>query len=347
MDLRTKKWIGSALRWAVCLFAVGWLAYTIEWEQLKRVWLEADRQLLLISLLVFAPAQILIAIRLRWLLAVQQVHLTTWQVVKVTFAGNFIINTLPVGTTGGDSVKAYYIARDTPHKHEAVTTVFFDRLIGVLGLVTLAGIAALINWRNPAFAGVGQIIGLVLLAILTGAAVYYSARMRRLLRLDQIVARLPFAAHLQRIDRAVLQYRGRPRTIVAALAMSILLQLICVVSFFFAGWALGMVGESPWRTFPVYAGYCPICLLTGVLPIGGMELSFVGLFVHAANLGTAETAVSLSLFGRFIQLFWALPGGLVVLQAGRPTEPDIPPEPLPDAEATEVMAPVTSKAPPE
>ena len=106
-------------------------------------------------------------------------------------------------------------------------------------------IAVLANWRSPAFADWGRVVGVLVLALAAGSGVYFSRRMRKLFHLDQIVARLPFASHLQRIDRAAFAFRGHSRCILACLAISVVLQLICIFSLFLAGWALDFLGESP------------------------------------------------------------------------------------------------------
>lgn len=317
---------GSALiRYAVCAVAVSWVAWNTEWSQLGEVWRQADPWLLFLSVVVFGPAPVLIAIRLKLLLDVHHVRLSVWQAIKVTFAGNFIINALPVGTTGGDSVKAYYIARDTPHKHEAVTVVFFDRVIGVLGLVLMSGIVVLLDWHNQAFRSWGRPIGVLMLLVLLGGGLYFSNWTRKLLRLDWILSKLPLGHHLQRIDRAVFEFRNRPRRVLVCLLLTNILQVICIVSLFLAGWALGVIdvkAASPWSSLPVYLAYVPICFLAGALPIGVMEGGFQQLLHGAAGFGTAGAALSLSLFGRFIQLIWALPGGLIVLRS-RPRAEDV------------------------
>ncbi len=321
---RGKRWIFFGLRLAVVAGAVLWLGMRTDWTQLKQVWIEADKWLLVFGIATFGPCTILISLRLKWLLAVHEVHLTAWQAIKATFAGNFIITALPVGTTGGDSVKAYYIARDTPNKHEAVTTVFFDRVIGVSGLVLMSGVVLLANWGNPAFAGLGQVIALVVLAMVAAGGIFFSYRMRKLFRLDDILDRLPLADHLRRIDRAVFTFRHHRRRVLAALGVTVLLQLDTILAIFLMGWALGLVGSGPLQALPVYLGYVPIALLAGGLPIGVMEVTFQGLLATAAGLGSPEAAVSLSLMGRVMQLVWALPGAYTVLK-GRLTavSPDL------------------------
>lgn len=323
MALVSRERLSSFLRYGVCLAAVSWIAWRTEWSQLATLWRGADKRLLLLSILAFGPAPVLISLRLKLLLSVHDVRLSLWNAMRATFAGNFVINTLPVGTPGGDTVKAYYIARDTPNKHEAVTVVFFDRVIGVLGLVLMAGVVVLADWNNPAFAVWRAKIGVLVAVLVAGGAVYFSNWTRQLIRLDWILAHMPLGHHFQRVDRAIFEFRNRPRRVIACVILANILQVTCIFSLFLAGWALGMVNaDAPWSTLPVYLAYVSIAFLAGALPIGVMELVFQQLFVGAAGLGSPEAALSLSLFGRFIQLLWSLPGGLILLRS-RPREADM------------------------
>lgn len=313
----------AMIRLAVIVVAVGWIVYNTNLKELADVWdrAKANKSLILFGILTFGPAPVIISLRLKWLLAVHEIHLTFWQAVKATFAGNFVIWTLPVGTPGGDSVKAYYVARETRHKHEAVSTVFFDRLIGVVGLVMISGVVVLLNWNNEAFARWGRIIGVLMVLLFVGGGIYYSYNMRRLLRLDQLLARLPFTHHLQRIDQAVFAFRRHAGRVLGCLVLSWVLQGLCIVSIFLCGWALGLIGDQPIKDFLIYLAYTPICLLAGILPLGVMENVYKELLVDQGHLGdpavASAAAYSLSLLNRLIQLLWALPGGLVVLRSGR------------------------------
>ncbi|NLX14414.1 MAG: flippase-like domain-containing protein [Phycisphaerales bacterium] len=312
-----RRWISRLLRYAVCAAAITWLAQQTDWAEMKRVWLEADKGLLVLGVFCFWPSVVLISIRLRRVLAVHDIHVSVWRAIMVTFAGNFVANAFPLGTTGGDSVKAYLVARETPHKHEAVMCVLFDRLVGVAGLVMLAGLVLLASWGNPAFAKWGRIIGVLILALVVGGGVYFSNRLRCWFHVDDLISRLPFGQHLQRLDRAVLVFRHHGRCVVECVILTAILQLNSIFCMFLMGWALNLVGDRPLTAIPVYLGYIPIAFLTGALPIGVLEVTLQELLAGAAALGSPEAAISLGLMCRVMQLVWALPGIVPVLQ-GRP-----------------------------
>jgi glycosyltransferase 2 family protein len=322
-----RGWITGAIRLGVCLLAVAWLYKTTNWNDVRHVVATADWRLALLGLAAFGPAPVLISLRLKWLLAVHDIHLSLWQAVKITFFGNFVIQMLPVGTSGGDAIKAWYVARETPRKHEAVIAVLFDRVIGVVGLVLLSGLMVLLNWGNPALRSWGsaaaarpwlnvlgprRLIGLLVLMLVVGGGLYFSHWFRRVLRLEQLIARLPLGGHVRRLDQAVFEFRRRKGRMVACLLLAMLLQVWSIVSVFLAGWALGLAPHGL-KDFPIYLAYVPICFLTGALPLGIMELVYVQLFASAAMLGSPEAALSLSLASRLYQLAWGLPGGLALL----------------------------------
>jgi hypothetical protein len=160
------------------------------------------------------------------------------------------------------------------------------------------------------------------LAFVVASAIFFSNRLRRVFFVDKIIRRMPFSSHIQRMDRAMFAFRGHPGLILGCFLMTLVLQMVSVLSVFLAGWALNVVGGQPLTALRAYLGYTPLCLLCGAFPIGVPETVYGQLFAVSAGLGTEAAARLLGFWSRFIQLCWALPGGLVVLRAGRPREID-------------------------
>src|SRR5260221_1610098 len=77
-------------------------------------------------------------VRWQMILRVRELELPLARVTSIFFVGQFF-NAFMLGSTGGDVVKAWYVAHDTHHKKaEAVATVVVDRLIGLLALFVIA-----------------------------------------------------------------------------------------------------------------------------------------------------------------------------------------------------------------
>ena len=96
------------------------------------------------------------AIRWRNLMRPQGIEMPLGKSLQLTFVGQFYSIILP-GITGGDLVKIVYAARLTGSKTKSFITVVLDRVIGLIALMTIAGVAAgvqlAINARNGAAAG--------------------------------------------------------------------------------------------------------------------------------------------------------------------------------------------------
>ena len=67
--------------------------------------------------------------------------------MNLYFIGQFF-NAFMLGAVGGDLVKAVIVIKEFPHKKtEAVTTIFIDRMIGLLSLVALACTITIVRFR--------------------------------------------------------------------------------------------------------------------------------------------------------------------------------------------------------
>ena len=79
------------------------------------------------------------------LLAVHDVRLRFWRVFELNMIGQFFSAFL-LGTTGGDVIKIFYVARAVPDRKAAVGfTVVVDRVIGMIALLLVGAVLAIPN----------------------------------------------------------------------------------------------------------------------------------------------------------------------------------------------------------
>jgi len=284
---------------------------------------QLNRRWALLSILLFAPVWFIQAYRLVLMVAIQNVHISYWNAVKLTFAGNFFNFALP-GTTGGDLVKAYYLTHYTHLKTEVVTTVFLDRAIGLFGILLLAATGIAITWNPAQFSYLASVLGLIVVALFAGALVIFSRRLRHALRLSELAARLPGGNQLLRIGRATVALRQHKLKVGGALAATLILQAIVMVSAAVMAWALGMKGSLTYYFIYVSIGF--LIAAIPILPpqaIGVMEYAYVQFFTQD-GLNSASQALALAVGVRLIQLIWAVPGVLVpLLGAHLPSATDL------------------------
>lgn len=348
MKSRSNPW-GLAWRIGLCLLLLGWVLQAIfineghqaydrqggQWEQLSRAdqwrlaWTygppELGRNLALIRpaegvwSVVFMGGTILLGtLRWRMVLRVHGIRLSLGRAAEISLVAHFF-NSFLLGSTGGDLMKAYYAARETHHrKTEAVMTVLVDRLIGLLSMLIFAVVMMLPNWSLLAahrrLAGLSLIIGAMLAAGLVVAVLgFWGGLSRRWPRLGVWFQRLPKADLLQRSLAACREFGRHPRCLLEAFALSMLLNLLCVLQF----WVLarGMqLTISPVALFLIV----PMIICIAALPItpsglGVRENMYVWMLAVPEINIPATPALSLSLLAYAGSLLWSLVGGVVYL----------------------------------
>jgi len=250
----------------------------------------------------------------RWqlLLRVQDVRLGLWTCLKLTVLGFFFDNVMP-GSTGGDVIKAYYVARQSHRKAEAAVSVFVDRFVGLCALAVLSGVAVVFGLGRPEFVQVAWVVLAFLGAVSVAGIVFFSRRIRRLVRLDAILAKLPFQRIVQRCDQAVFLYRYHKTAILWALGLSVLTQVTAVISMYLIGRGLGVRGAAGPLGLQSYFVYFPVLMMVSAIPVapGGLgwrEWAFAIFFGFAGV--PAGMACALAVMYRVTRMVWSLPGAL-------------------------------------
>jgi uncharacterized membrane protein YbhN (UPF0104 family) len=234
---------------------------------------------------------------------------------RLTLTGLFFNLVMP-GLTGGDVVKAVLVARQNAGRAwEALVTIAMDRFIGLVALFHLAGVAILCSGERFAalhWLAVGMLAGASALGV-----VLISPRLRTWLGTDRWLARLPFGAKLQRLDRALVAYAGQPRELTLCYALSLANHMGAILGVWALARAFGAAGESAgWTPYlsivPVANSLAAIPLTPGGWGVG--ELAYAKLFDVAGFDATIGVAISIGF--RLCQTGIGLASGLVLLAPG-------------------------------
>ncbi len=264
-----------------------------------------------LAILPLFPVQV---VRWRMLLKARGLPHELGRVFKLCMAGSFFNLCLP-GTTGGDVVKAYYAARGSGRRTEAVMSVLFDRVTGLVSLIILGGISGLFVLWNPVGRWVTMLIwaGLAALGLATG--LYFSGRIRQRVgaTTTRLMDRLPGRSALRKVDAAAVAYRRHPRTLVAAVLVSLPGHVACVSSAALAGYALGM--DAP---YGLLLTVIPVLMLGGAMPftyqgLGVMEAMGGALLVDPPGVFFNQIAGMLLMY-RVYLILYGLCGAVWVLR---------------------------------
>ena len=257
-------------------------------------------------------------VRWRMVLRVQGLNLPFNRVAEISLVAHFF-NSFLLGTAGGDVMKAYCAARETHHKKtEAVVTVFVDRVLGLWAMLVFATLMIAPNFplflqsglRTTATVIVAMTLaasGFVLLAFRGGVSKQWSGA-RAWLR------RLPKGEWLERSLDSCRKFGQERGFVPRVLALSMLLNVLCVLQFFVL--ARGLPGANV--SFLALCLVVPMVICISALPIapsglGVRENMFVQLLAAQAIGVAATPALSLSLLAYAGSLFWSLVGGVVYL----------------------------------
>lgn len=280
--------------------------------------------------LLFGVCLLLVIARWHLLLRSQELVLPFRRTLTLYFIGQFF-NAFMLGATGGDLVKAYYAAKETHHrKTEAVTTVFLDR---VIGLVTLVGIIVVVLLARIRLvrAHPETRVALVFFACVCATAVtaIAASAWRNLFDhvgfLRRLRERTRLGAMLNRIYTTFQIGFRRPAVMLSTIGLSLLNHVLNVASAMLLGRALNLrLPFADWLTaIPVINAVSAIPITPGGL--GTREATATVMLNHVFQV-PIENALLLSLLIYASTLVWSLVGGAVYMLSDlkrRPPPPDL------------------------
>ena len=130
-----RRHLGLIFRSVVSLLLITWLVHNIDWHKVWGNIRTMQVGWLVAAFFAFLPLLVIVSWRWRLLLRVHHVRLRLWRVFELNMIGQFF-SAFGVGTTGGDVVKIFYVARAVPQRKAAVAfTVIVDRVIGLVALL--------------------------------------------------------------------------------------------------------------------------------------------------------------------------------------------------------------------
>ena len=187
---------------------------------------------------ILLPIVFMTSYRWRMLLRVKsQVHLPFLSILRLTWVGMFFSAVLP-GAVTGDLVKLVY-ARSLDHnlsKSFLLTSILMDRVIGLLGLLSLLGISTIIHYSeliavSPKMETLVHFNFLIFFGVLTAlACIFIPARIQN--RVLQLAGLLPFVGErIVKLLESVWIFGKHYKTIALSLLISFVVQFCNLLAF--------------------------------------------------------------------------------------------------------------------
>ena len=228
------------------------------------------------------------------------------EMVAYYFVGMFT-NLFVPGLVGGDAARSLYLGRRHDRMGDAIASVVADRGLGLLALFWLAGFAAAALNRGvlPAVVTAPAIA----VAIIAAIAVAMSRAIGR------IVWRLPRPLH--RMAAIVTPYLSRPSTMIAPLALSLVLQFSLALCQYVLARGLGMdVGLG------IFVLVVPIANVVASLPLtlNGLGVRETAYLVMLGMAGVRkEDSIALGLLWFAATMLGGLTGAIAFVLTRAPS----------------------------
>ena len=263
---------------------------------------------------------------LRWkiLLGTIGLKLSFSRMLTLYFVGHFFNAFMP-GVVGGDLPKAFYVAKETHHKKtEVVSTVFIDRIIGLIALIALSTVIMICNLNFFLSNNYTKIALLFNCALLGGCVMgLFLVFQRNIFEQFALFRKFEERTSAGKIlSRAYNSFRTclySPAVLVKTLGLSLINHTLMISIAFQVGKALGIQIR-----FLDYLVVFPTINAAAALPITpsgwGIKEGVAKYLLGAMNV--PETmAIPLSALTTMLLLFWSVVGGIVYilysLKAGR------------------------------
>ncbi len=197
--------------------------------------------------------------------------------------GAFFNSFLP-GIIGGDAIKGFYLYKTTGKVGLAMASVFMDRYLGLVVLITICAAAFPFGYQYILGSNVEWILLSVVLSFIFGSLLFFGLRVGR---------KIKYLADLYNYFHV---YRNEKVTIGKALLLSVLVQFSGFSAVYVLAYGLGQ--NIPYLSIVIFL---PLIILISMIPVsisglGVREGAFVLFFGFIGVRPEAAAAISLSWF---------------------------------------------------
>jgi uncharacterized protein (TIRG00374 family) len=295
------------IRAGITLGLLAFLAYQMDLRKLWTILVSASPWLVLLGTLIHILGVLISVVRWRTILENFDIHIDYSPLAKITFIGFFFNLFLPSGI-GGDFFRAYYLSkRKARGMSTTLTTTLLERSGGLCALLVIGTLFAAFEDLQVEGVRLFYVFLVLITLYLLGNLMLFHGWIHR--QISSFLKRRNlehFEAKMELVYNGLNTLRGNRRSILVALFLSLLIQLITVVVVWIAALAINI--DAPFRIFMIFV---PLINLSIMVPltINGIGLRESLFYLLFSQIGLpVETSVSLSLVTFSIYLLTAIPG---------------------------------------
>jgi glycosyltransferase 2 family protein len=262
----------------------------------------------------------LMSYRWKTILEAGQVHVGTGRLFRYYLIGIFFTSFVPGGGVSGDVARLIYVDREVRDKALVLSTLVYERLIGVFTLL-LIGLAATLMTRasrqtDPMIYSSEAILALAFLAIATLMSDFVSSRLARVIRaIGRRTRTVRLAEAAARTLESVSELRRDPILLLRTSLISVLIRVTWSLGCYVVAWAMGL----PIGVLTLFA-FISVVDLVRLMPIsvGGLGVREWAIIALFATLDiTREQALTFSILAFAPIYLNAIVGGVLYISEAR------------------------------
>ena len=295
--------------------AIAYLVWKIELGTTLDVLGETELGWFVLSAAIMVLTVPVLAARWGWLLRAQEIEEQLPWLTRAYFVAYTAGQLLPT-SLGGDAVRIVETARRHAGRTAVATgTVVLERGLGGAATVLLGALGFLLSVGRYDVSAYLWLEGIFVFGTLVLAFLFFARSARPLLRRAQpFLERLRLVGLLRPFYKSIHHYRGRPRLLLAVLAVTLVVQAVRILAIWAAAEAVGI--ELDVRVYYVMG---PLLFLVMLVPftLNGLAVreAFFVSFLGSLGVG-ADAAFAAGFLFFLVTLLMALPGGAIMVWEG-------------------------------
>jgi glycosyltransferase 2 family protein len=338
MKIPTRGQFSFLVKLVVTGALLGYLASRLNWRDLATHLATVDGVYFAAAFVLIAAPIVLTTLRWQLLLRAQRINLPFRSAVSYDMVALFFNAFLP-GSTGGDAARVVYaISRFPSEKTRIIASIFVDRGIGLLVLLSFGYLALALQPDILGSVGFLRPLTLYLPPFLVacfaiGAALFLMPSAGLPIRWRAALVKRSGDGIPGMLVAYLREQRKRPLALVAAFAISAVSYLANFLSCYLLALAIGLPITYTQVILIIAVLYTAISVPISISGHGVREVVLVGLFTAMA-IGTVEAAIAYSVLLYLVQLLWSLVGGCWFLIRQRWQSAPLAEDALPEGRTT-------------
>lgn len=248
----------------------------------------------------------------RWCLLLRSIDIhPSWKKLAISYCGGTFFNLFLPSTIGGDFVRIMDLTNHLKRTKEIAASVFVDRLAGFAALAFTALLAVIFGYAYINQGGI--FIPILILFILLSFLITLIFTKSIFFRLKKLIPTENLRRKIENLHSEIFYFRTKPRVLFIACLISFIVQIACIISYYYIFLALHI---TPGLIYMFI--FVPLISAAAMIPvsIGGLGIRDMGSVFFFAKIGIAkDAAVAASLLNFFFIAVASVSCGLIYVFA--------------------------------